>query len=275
MKILTKASFRLLIIILILMTSLGATSQSDQKQDFIEIGETLEEYIKENHIDEIEEIVHRFTGSKFFLKYLLEKGHHIDYDSVNLRRKDIKVGGDIDVFVKHFTEHQNFTMIMVPVDIYPLVIYDTLLFSVLEVSDEWLKDKFYYHDLSDDSVKSHLLSLENHDLITEHMYDQVMASQRKSSAEVEVRLHESYITTNSIEINTHELEKSEKAQMLRSWSIFKKLLSHNLELNVEMNVYIFGHDDMSIVMYSNDVTEEYRITPGNIFRRHHFLDDSR
>ncbi len=246
---------------------------SNGAKEVIEVGESLEDYIKENHVDEIEEIVHRFTESRMFLKYLLEKGHQISSDTVKLKRRDIRIGTDIDVYVKHFTEHQNFTMIMVPVDIYPLMIYDTLLFSVLEVSDEWLREKFYYHDLSDDSTKSGLLSLENHELITKHMYDQVMSGRRKGSAEIEVKLHESYITTNSIHLNTHELNKDEKVQMMRSWNVFKKLLSHNLDLNVEMNIYIFGHDDMNIVIYEDDGNATFRITPGNIFTRHQFEEE--
>ncbi|MFY0605377.1 MAG: hypothetical protein JXR10_01600 [Cyclobacteriaceae bacterium] len=265
---------KIVFVFFFLISSLYSTSQIlDGKKEVIEVGESLEEYIKENHVDEIEEIVHRFTESRMFLNYLLEKGHHINADTVKLKRRDIRIGSDIDVYVKHFTEHQNFTMIMVPVDIYPLVIYDTLLFSVLEVSDEWLREKFYYHDLSDERVKSDLLSLENHELITKHMYDQVMKETRQGSAEVEVRLHESYITTNSIHLNTHELGKDEKAQMLRSWSIFKKLLSHNLDLNVEMNIYIFGHDDMNIIILNKDEEEIHRITPSNIFTRHHFEEE--
>lgn len=238
--------------------------------DVIEVGESMEAYIKENHIDDIEEIVHSFTESRMFLSYLLEQGHQISSDSIRLKRRDIRIGTDLDVYVKHFTEHQNFTMFMVPVDIYPLVIYDTLLFSVLEVSDQWLREKYYYHDLTNDSVKASLLAIENHDLITKHMYEQVMAERRQGSAEVEVQLHESYLSTNSIHLNTHNLTKSEKAEILRDWGVFKKLLSHNIDLNVEMNIYIFGHDDMNIIHYMEDKKVSYRITPGNIFKRHHF-----
>lgn len=242
-------------------------------QNVVEISETMEEYIQENHVEDIELMVHKFCESKIFLDYLLQKGHHINTENLNLKRKDVRVGKDIDIFVKHFSEHQNFTMLMVPVDIYPLAIYDTLLFAVLEVSDAWLKEKYYYHDLEDDSVKAELLASENHDLLTRHMNQQVMDERRQSSAEIEVRLHESYISTNTIQINTHKLEKSEKKAMMESWGLFKKMLSHNLALNVEMNIYIFGYDDMEIVHYTANGNYVYKITPSNIFTRHHFLEE--
>ncbi|MFT4834839.1 MAG: hypothetical protein ACI83W_000448 [Marinoscillum sp.] len=258
------------IIYFLLFASLVQAQRYGNSKDVIEVGESMETYIKENHLEDIEEIIHSFTESRMFLKYLIEKGHHMNSDSIRLKRRDIRIGTDIDVYVKHFTEHQNFTMFMVPVDIYPLIIYDTLLFSVLEVSDEWLKEKYYYHDLTNDSVKSNLLAIENHDIITKHMYDQVMADRRQGSAEVEVKLHESYISTNSVHLKTQELTSAEKAEILRDWGMFKKLLSHNVDLNVEMNIYIFGHDDMSVIHYQEDKEVSYRITPGNIFRRHHF-----
>lgn len=242
-------------------------------QDVVEVGESMKDYIKENHLEDIEDIVHKFTESKIFLDYLLEQGHNISADSVKLKRKDIRVGSDVDVFVKHFTEHQNFTMLLVPVDIYPLLIYDTLLFSVIEVSDSWLNEKYYYHDLSDESVKSDLLSTINHDLITDHMFDQVMRERNQQNAEVEVKLHESYISTNHIELNTNEMTKEEKREIMRSWGLMKKLFTHNLELNVEMNIYIFGYDDMRIIHYTGDGEVDYKITPSNIFTRHHFLDE--
>ncbi|MEQ8584260.1 MAG: hypothetical protein RIC30_01025 [Marinoscillum sp.] len=266
--------FRLCLMIMGLFFSICATAQRfGQSQDVIEVGESMEDYIKENHVDDIEDIVHKFTESRVFLKYLLEQGHHINSDSVKLRRKDISIGHDIDVYVKHFSDHQNFTMLMVPVDIYPLMIYDTLLFSVLEVSDTWLKEKYYYHDISDDSVKASLLATENHDLLTRHMYEQVMAERKQSSAEVEVKLHESYISTNSILLNTHEMSKEERDKIMKSWGLFKRLMTHNLELSVEMNIYIFGHDDMSILHYTDKGTTEYRITPSNVFTRHHFEEE--
>lgn len=238
-----------------------------------EVGESMEAYIKENHLEDIEDMVHKFTGSRVFLDYLLEKGHHIPHDSVKLRRKDIRIGSDVDVFVKHFTEHQNFTMLMVPVDIFPLVIYDTLLFSIVEVSNELLNDKYYYHDLENDSVKSSVLANLNHELITRHMFDQIMAEQGQYNAEVKVKLHESYISTNTITLKVNDLTKEERDEIIKSWGAMKRIFSHNLNMNVEMNIYIFGFDDMSIVQYMQEGEKEYRVTPRNIFTRHHFLDE--
>ena len=56
---------------------------------------------------------------------------------------------------------------------------------------------------------------------------------------------------------------------MKSWGLMKKLFTHNLDLNVEMNIYIFGFDDMKIVHYTSDGEIEYRITPHNVFTRHH------
>ncbi|WP_421869963.1 hypothetical protein [Marinoscillum sp.] len=263
----------ILMVSLCVFVNTYAQQRFGASNDVQEVGESMEAYIKENHLEDIEDIVHKFTESKVFLQYLLEKGHNIQSDSIKLRRKDISVGKDIDVYVKHFTEHQNFTMLLVPVDIYPLMIYDTLLFSVVEVSNDFLKEKYYFHDISDDSVRSDLLADLNHDLITAHMFEQVMAEQGQRAAEVQVRLHESYISTNSISLNTHEMDKSEKKEIMKSWGLMKKLFTHNLELNVEMNIYIFGFDDMRIVHYTNSGEVDYRVTPGNIFKRHHFLEE--
>lgn len=264
-----------LFLIGILLSAASAFAQNTEPSGkVIEVGETMQQYIREHHLEDIEDIVHKFTSSKTFLNYLLEQGHHIDPDTINLRRRDVNVGEDIDIHVKHFTEHQNFTMLLVPVDIYPLTIYDTLLFSVVEVSNAWLKDKYYFHDITDDSVKSNLLATVNHDLLTRHMYEQVLAEQRQQSAEVEVKLHESYISTSSIFLHTSGLEKSEKKKMMESWGLLKKVFTHNLELNVEMNIYIFGYDDMRIVHYTGgDNKVEYKITPRNIFTRHHFIEE--
>tara|TARA_Y100000310_G_scaffold336983_1_gene422899 strand:+ start:1444 stop:2229 length:786 start_codon:yes stop_codon:yes gene_type:complete len=255
------------------VSNLQAQQRFGISSDVEEVGESMEAYIKENHLDDIENIVHKFTESKIFLDYLLEKGHNIPHDSIKLRRKDVSVGGDIDVFVKHFTEHQNYTMLLVPVDIYPLLIYDTLLFSVVEVSDEYLNEKYYYHDLKDDSVKSAVLSDLNHHMITNHMFDQIMAEQKQRTAEVEVKLHESYISTNSISLNTHDMTRDEKKEIMKSWGLMKKLFTHNLSMNVEMNIYIFGFDDMNIVHYVEEGEKSYRITPRNIFTRHHFVEE--
>ncbi|MFT6865238.1 MAG: hypothetical protein ACJA08_000055 [Cyclobacteriaceae bacterium] len=93
--------------------------------------ESMHDYIKENHIDGIEDMIHQFAESKIFLDFLLQQEHHIDPETANIKKKDISIGKDLDVYVKHFSEHQNFTMIMVPIDIYSELIYDTLLFTVL------------------------------------------------------------------------------------------------------------------------------------------------
>lgn len=262
-----------LIISFFIALNVHSQQRYGNSSDVVEVGESMEAYIIENHLEDIEDMVHKFTESKIFLDYLLENGHHIPHDSINLKRKDVRIGSDIDVYVKHFTEHQNFTMLMVPVDIYPLIIYDTLLFSIVEVSDEYIKDKFYYHDLKNDSVKASILSDLNHDLITRHMFGQVMAEKNQYNAEVEVKLHESYISTNTISLNMKELSAEERRELVKSWGALKKLLAHNLNMNVEMNIYIFGFDDMSIIHYTESGMQEYKINPRNIFTRHHFLED--
>jgi hypothetical protein len=86
-------------------------------------------------------------------------------------------------------------------------------------------------------------------------------------------IRDSYISTNSILLNTHELDKEEREKIMKSWGLFKRLLTHNLELSVEMNIYIFGHDDMSIIHYTDRGSTEYRITPSNVFTRHHFEEE--
>lgn len=242
----------------------------DQK---MAIGESLKDYIRENHIDEIENMVHQFANSKVFLEFLLEQGHQVDPANAEIKKRDIRVGEDLDVFVKHFSEHQNFSMILVPIDIYSELIYDTLLFSVMEVSDEWLRQKYRYHDLTDKNVKEKLLSLENHEMLAEHMYHQGRESREIGVGEVEVELNEAYISSNSIHMHMSELNRKEKKEFRRSWSIMKKAFSHDIDLNVEMNIYVFGTDDMRLLYYSKGETYEYRITPGNIFQRHIFQQD--
>lgn len=238
-----------------------------------EVGETMEEYIKENHIEDIETLVHQFLESRTFLEYLLEQGHHINPDSIELKRKDISIGKDLDVYVKHFTEHQNFTMIMVPVDIYPLTIYDTLLFSVLEVSDNWLYQNHFEEKLDDPEVKARILSDENHHLLTKHMYEQVLSNRSSDLTEVQIKLHESYISTQSVMVDVKDMTKAEKEDMLKNWGFLKKIMTHDINLNIEINIYIFGHDDMRIIKYTREGSESYRITPSNIFTRHHFLSE--
>ena len=199
----------------ILSFSLIAQSRKG-KDKVIEVGETMEEYIQENHVEDIEDLVHQFLESKSFLTYLLEQGHDIDADSVSLRRKEVSIGEDLDVYVKHFTDHQNFTMIMVPVDIYPLAIYDTLLFSVLEVSDNWLYQNHFEEDINNDEVKAKILSDENHHLLTNHMYEQVLATKSKDLTEVQIKLHESYISTQSVMVDIKDMSKEEKEKVLKN-----------------------------------------------------------
>ncbi|MFT6865240.1 MAG: hypothetical protein ACJA08_000057 [Cyclobacteriaceae bacterium] len=50
----------------------------------------------------------------------------------------------------------------------------------------------------------------------------------------------------------------------------KKALSHDVDLNVEMNIYIFGNDDMRLFYYTKGKENEFKITPQNIFTRHVF-----
>jgi len=241
--------------------------------EFVEVAETKEAYIRENHIEEIEDIVHEFSESKNFLSFLLEKGHNVDVENIKMKNKEVRIGQDIDVFVKHYSEHQNFTMLMIPVDFYKYAIYDTLLFAVLEVSDEWLLEKYPYHDMSNDSIKYALMELENHDILAEHMYNQGRKYQGIGMAETEVKLHESYISTNSIHLHTSDLDKDEKKEIRNHWSLLKKAFTHDITLNVEMNIYVFGYDDMDVVYYSRGTSNHFKITPRNIFTRHHFQDN--
>lgn len=249
------------------------TLQIFGQQDVVEVGETMEDYIAENHIADIEEVVHKFSQSKLFLHYLLEQGHHLDPDEIDLGRGDVSVGKDLDVYVKHFTEHQNFTMLIVPLNIYPLGIYDTLLFSVLEVSNDWLKERYYHYDLENDSLKSQLLSLENHEMLAHHMFNQVIAQNKVDMAEVQVKLHESCISTSSVNLHVSDLDKKEKETLLHKWGILKRALSHSITMNIEMNIYVFGYDDMKIVSYHPEGEVEYKIGPRNIFTRHHFEEE--
>ena len=239
-------------------------------QKTVEIGESMEEYIKENHVENLEKIVHQLASSEYFLTKLLEEGHDIDPSSEQIKRKDVKVGDDVDVYIKHFTEHQNFTMFLVPINFYSYAIYDTLLISVLEVSDHWLKQKHYYSDLHNDSTRAALLSKENHDYLSEHMYHQALKSSRLEMAEVQIKLHESYMSSSTLHLGLAKLTDKEKREFRESWGLMKKLLTHNVDLNAEINVYVFGYDDMEIDVSYRKIDRIYKITPGNIFTRHHF-----
>lgn len=255
------------------LSHLVSSAQTKKNYKEIDVAETMEEYIRENHIDAIEDMVHRFMETKSFLQYLLKEGHNIDADSIKLRKGDVSIGKDLDVYVKHFSEHQNFTMILIPVDIYPLAIYDTLLFAVLEVSDAWLHQNHFRENLDDPNVKSRILSDENHHILTNHMYQQVIANRSRELAEVQIKLHESYISTETILLDVKELNKDEKEDLLKDWGFIKKIMTHDINLNVEINIYIFGHDDMEVIQYTDKGQTSFRITPSNIFTRHHFLSE--
>ncbi|MFY0688417.1 MAG: hypothetical protein JXQ90_14680 [Cyclobacteriaceae bacterium] len=246
-----------------------------QEQKEVEVQATMEEFIESNHLEDIEDIVHHFTGSKKFLNFLLEEGHDLDPEAVDFKRKDVRIGEDLDIYVKHITEHQNFTMLMVPVDFYNLAIYDTLLFAVLELSDEYLERKYFSNDLTDPQERARIMQIENHDLLKEHLFQQALkVTEDKKFTEIQVDLHESYISSSDLTLELSELTKDEKKSFRHSWSLVEKAFSHTVHLNIEMNIYIFGHDDMDITYEIDRKKYKYRITPGNIFTRHHFLEEN-
>lgn len=92
-------------------------------------------------------------------------------------------------------------------------------------------------------------------------------------SEVEVELKESYISTSSIHMHIAELTKQERREFRDSWGLIKKAFAHDVDLNIEMNVYIFGSDDIQLHYYAKGQTYEYKITPRNIFTRHKFVED--
>lgn len=249
-----------------------STVVSAQSQ-FEEVGESMEEYIKENHIEEVESIVHKLASSEDFLKQFLEQERHIHAEAADIKRNDVKIGSDVDIYIKHFTEHQNFTMILVPISIYSLAVYDTILFSVVEVSDTWLQREFPYDNFKNDSIKSGLLSLKNHELLAEHIYDQALTEANTTMGEVRLELNETFISTNTIHENVGKLNKREKEDFKSHWGLLKKAFSHNVDLNVEMNVYVFGFDDLEVKCKSARGTNSFKVTPSNIFTRHHFQDE--
>ncbi len=242
------------------------------QDDFQKVAETKQQYIKENHIEDIEDMVHQFMKTEEFLKFLLKEGHDIDPSSIELHNRDIGVGEDLDVYVKHITEHQNFTLLLIPFSVYSLQIYDTLLFSVLEVSDQWMASRFFNNNLEDDSVKAHLLTVENHILLTNHLSDMALKNNFHEVNEISVRLHESYISTTHIPVHVKDLGEKEKKDLRKSWGLMKRAMAHNVQMNVEMNIYIFGHDDMSVVYNTNRGDKVFKVTPRNIFPRHEFLN---
>jgi hypothetical protein len=241
--------------------------------DLEEVQLSKQEYIRLNHLDDIESIIHTFAESRTFIEFLLENEHHLSHqESTGVRRKDVAVGEDIDMFVKHFTEHQNFTMFLVPINIYSHAIYDTLLFSVLEVSDEWIKDKFWEKNVNSDSDKAHLLSIENHRILSNHMAEQAFENVNEVIAEMKVNLQEGYISTSSISYHISTLTEEEKKEFRKSWTLLKKALTHNVDLNVEMNIYVFGYDDMNVSYFAGGEESTFKITPSNIFARHRFVE---
>jgi len=257
-----------------LLFFLGLSNVYCQSIQYEDIGKSKSEYIVENHLEDIEELIHKLAISRPFIEFLLEQGHDVDhYEALQIKKKDVSVGEDVDIYVKHFSEHQNFTMILVPVNIYPLAIYDTLLFSVLEVSDEWLHERFWQNNLKDDSVKNNLLSIENHSLLSHHLADLAMRAANDEINELKVNLHESYISTNSIHLHIADLASEEKKSLRKSWGLLKKAFTHNIDLNVEMNIYIFGQDDMEVIYYAEDRYKRFGINPTNIFTRHHFNEN--
>ncbi len=258
---------RQFIILIILFCSWSTMAQNE----FIKLAETKEEFIRENHVESIEEFVHQFMNSQEFLNFMLSQGHDIDPNSVQLRKRDIGVGEDLDVYVKHITEHQNFTLLLIPFSIYSLQIYDTLLFSVLEVSDQWMADRFFNSDLDEDSVKSQLLTVENHILLTDHLSEMALANNFHEVNEIKITLRESYISTTHLPLHVKDLDESERKQLRKNWGLMKKAMAHNIEMNVEMNVYLFGNDDMSVIYNTRRGERVFRVTPNNIFPRHEFL----
>ncbi|UXP31480.1 hypothetical protein N6H18_14095 [Reichenbachiella agarivorans] len=227
----------------------------------------------ENHIGEIENMIHKLAVSKPFLdQFVSEEERHLN-NVGKIKRGDVRIGEDVDVSVRHITEHQTFTMILVPISIYSLAIYDTLLFSVIEVSDAWLEREFPYVDYTNDSIKSSLLSLKNHELLANHLYSQAMKQTRAEIGKVKVDLKESYITTNSVTEHVSNLDEEEKRQIRNHWGLLKKAFTHDIELNVEFNIYVFGFNDLEVACSNKRGDFTVKITPTNIFQRHHFVED--
>lgn len=237
-----------------------------------EVGETMEAFIKENHLEQVESIVHNLAYSKEFLRQFLAKERQINAEAINIKKGDIQVGEDVDIFVKHFTEHQNFTMVLVPISIYSLAVYDTILFSVLEVSDIWVEREFPYDDFKNDSIKSSLLAIKNHALLAEHIYDQALARTNTTIGEVKLELDETFISTNTIHEDVGDMTKKEKDAFKSHWGLLKKAFSHSVDLNVEMNVYVFGFDDLEVKCKNIQGESTFKVTPTNIFQRHHFQE---
>lgn len=239
-------------------------------QSKAERSENIKELIKKNHIEDVEILVHRLAKSSDFLNILLKNGHDIDIENAKFKKKDVAVGEDIDLYVTHFTEHQSFTLLMLPVSFYNLSIYDTLLFASLEVSDEWLEDRFH-KKIPSEEEKAKLLASETHILLQEHIANQAGRHLDLSGmGEMQIQLHETFVSTSKVTRDLKDMDKTEREILTKSWGLIKRSLSHNAHLNVESNVYVFGIDDMDVTFTSGQKEQHFRVTPTNIFDRHDF-----
>ncbi|MEL7005994.1 MAG: hypothetical protein AAFN93_25190, partial [Bacteroidota bacterium] len=163
---------------------------------------------------------------------------------------------------------------LIPISFYSLGVYDTILFTSLEVSDQWLESTFRIKD-PDEAMKERLMSEEAHRMLEKHILSQAENQlDLRGMGEVKVQLHESYIAGSHITLDVAELTKEEKKQIRKSWGLMKKVMTHNVDLNVELNVYVFGVDDMDVTFSSRNKTLRYVANPNNIFPRHHFLESS-
>lgn len=243
--------------------SLLAQSKADRS-------EKIKDLIKKNHIEDVEIVVHRLAKSDKFLNILLQNGHNVDVKNVKFKKKDVSVGEDIDIYVTHFSEHQSFTLLMLPVSFYNLSIYDTLLFASLEVSDQWLEDRFHQR-IPSDEAKAKMLASETHTLLQEHIaYQAGKHLDLSGMGEMQIKLHETYVSTSEVTTDLRGLSKDEREVITKSWSLIKKSLSHNAHLNIESNVYVFGLDDMDVTFVSGSTEKHFKVTPTNIFERHEF-----
>ncbi|MDW3193525.1 MAG: hypothetical protein R8G66_14215 [Cytophagales bacterium] len=235
-----------------------------------ERSENIKALIKKNHLEDVEIVVHRLAKSNEFLNILLKNGHNVDVDNVKFKKKDVSVGEDIDIYVTHFSEHQSFTLLMLPVSFYNLSIYDTLLFASLEVSDEWLEDRFH-QQIPSEEAKAKMLASETHTLLQEHIaYQADKHLDLTGMGEMQIQLHETYVSTSEVTTDLRGLSKEERELITSSWSLIKKSLSHNAHLNIESNVYVFGVDDMDVTFTSGNIQKHFKVTPTNIFERHEF-----
>ncbi|MGL1887679.1 MAG: hypothetical protein OCD76_14275 [Reichenbachiella sp.] len=259
-------------IALLIVLNLGVNLCKAQV-NVVEVGESLEDYILENHVESIENMIHQLASSKAFIEQFVleEEKHTVDGESV--KRKDVKLGEDIDINVYHISEHQTFTMVLVPISIYSKAIYDTLLFSAIEVTDTWIEREFPYDDYHIDSVKSAILSMKNHELLADHLYSQTLKRARTDVGRVKVNLNETYISASTIHEHIGHLSKEERELVRSHWGLLKKAFAHDVNLNVELNIYVFGFNDLEVKCKNKNGDFVYKITPSNIFQRHEFIED--